>query len=55
MIEYRKNECDKCKSINTKTEVWEDEYSKYSVFTCLNCGYVVGKLIHKVKVKEALL
>lgn len=55
MIIYCEYECDKCKSKNTKTENWEDEYSRYSMFTCLNCGYVVGKISRKAKIKEVLL
>lgn len=54
-VEYQKYECDKCKSKNTKLEKWEDEYSVKTMFTCLDCGYVVGKIAHKTKIKEELL
>ena len=45
--------CERCKSENTEIEVWEDEYAKYFNFTCLDCGYVVGKFYIK-KMKEEL-
>ena len=52
MIIYHKYECEKCKSKNTKLEKWEDEYSKNTMFTCLGCGYVVGKVTHKQRLKR---
>lgn len=55
MIIYHKYECEKCKSKNTRTEEWEGEYSKYRMFTCLDCGYVVVNVKHKAKIKEVLL
>ncbi len=46
-VEYQKVECEKCKSKNTKLEKWEDVYSIYSMFICLDCGYIVGRVNHK--------
>lgn len=55
MIEYHKYECARCKNKITKYEQWEDEYSKKRMLTCLTCGYIVGTIEHKLKIKEVLL
>lgn len=44
--------CDKCGSTNVKTDFWEDEYAKKSMMVCLTCGYVVGNVVFKQRVKR---